>query len=892
MDISRRDFLKIVGAAGAVASVGVGLSLPDGKVFAQQDAANVKSGTETLFGYCKMCMKGDCSTLVTVENGIVTEIVGNPDSPINKGTLCPRGKSAILNLYNPYRVKAPMKRTNPKKGLDEDPGWVEISWEEAIEIVGSKFKEIRDNDPRELVYNVGFGMMDYFVTFFPMFAMAYGTPNLITSNGPLCAVHYAACLIQASMPVSVPDLEHGKYLISLGRTTGPNFGAANSTCRALPEAMENGLELVVVDPRCSIEASKGTWVPIRPGTDLSFVLALINVVLYEIGRLDFDFLKNRSNASYLIQEDGDYYRGASGKPQIWDLADGRMKDFDDPSLKDPALEGEYFAGDNRLTPSFILVKEAMENYSPEWAEEICTIPAATIRKIASDFVEKAMIGSTIKIDGFTFPYRPVGIVASRGALNHEDGAYTDLACRILCELVGAMDVPGGNQGCHYGPHVLEPTEDGTVAPIMEAIGEPFSYPPNHFDLCEYFPHRHSTVYSAYRTMLEPEKYGLEIKPKGLFVVGGNSVIGVVEPKMVAESISKVPFTASIVYHFDEIAQLSDVIMPEYSMLERFGINTTSCDFLTHNRDTMGATITMVRQPVEPIYNTRLAQDIAIDILERVGALSDLNAILNQVVMLGETTEASLKPEYQLELNKKYEIGEIWDRALKSYYGDEYGVDYLHNNGIIIDKVPAKESYNYFHFPGSETRYQFYIHTQMKSGQRLAENIRANNAKVPGWEVEDLLEYYQPIPVWRKTHIFKAPEEFDLFALNYKIPTSMFRLGSADQMPWTMDWNTDYHPYFNVIGLNAATAEKKGFRDGDIIVVESLYGKIEGKVKTSQLFHPDSVAIAGATGRMVKSLGKRASELVHFNVLLGAPFGNFDPVMGAVECTPRVKVYKV
>ncbi len=80
-----------------------------------------KGERKVLFGICGSCMQRDCATLVHLEDGIVVKSEGNPEAPPNYGTLCPRGNSEIMGLYNPYRVKAPMVRTNPEKGLDVDP---------------------------------------------------------------------------------------------------------------------------------------------------------------------------------------------------------------------------------------------------------------------------------------------------------------------------------------------------------------------------------------------------------------------------------------------------------------------------------------------------------------------------------------------------------------------------------------------------------------------------------------------------------------------------------------------------------------------------------------------------------------------------------------------------
>src|SRR3972149_8696871 len=78
---------------------------------------------------CGQCYIG-CGIKVYVENGVVVNIEGNPDNPQNRGKMCAKGKEGVMNLYNPNRVTAPLKRTNPRKGIDEDPGWTEISWQE------------------------------------------------------------------------------------------------------------------------------------------------------------------------------------------------------------------------------------------------------------------------------------------------------------------------------------------------------------------------------------------------------------------------------------------------------------------------------------------------------------------------------------------------------------------------------------------------------------------------------------------------------------------------------------------------------------------------------------------------------------------------------------------
>ncbi len=95
-----------------------------------------------------MCYIG-CSIKVKVDNGVVVGIDGDPKNPQNRGAMCAKGKAGFMNLYNPNRVLTPLKRTNPKKGIGIDPGFVEISWEEAIDTIVAECRRIQD-DPKKL----------------------------------------------------------------------------------------------------------------------------------------------------------------------------------------------------------------------------------------------------------------------------------------------------------------------------------------------------------------------------------------------------------------------------------------------------------------------------------------------------------------------------------------------------------------------------------------------------------------------------------------------------------------------------------------------------------------------------------------------------------------------
>src|SRR5574338_1673209 len=96
--------------------------------------------------YCYQCVAGPDLLTVDVCGGVATVVEPNFAAAAihpGGGKVCVKAYGLVQKTYNPNRVSQPMKRTNPKKGRDEDPGFVPISWDEALDIVGAKLREIR-----------------------------------------------------------------------------------------------------------------------------------------------------------------------------------------------------------------------------------------------------------------------------------------------------------------------------------------------------------------------------------------------------------------------------------------------------------------------------------------------------------------------------------------------------------------------------------------------------------------------------------------------------------------------------------------------------------------------------------------------------------------------------
>lgn len=890
--LTRRGFLKASGVAAGLAALSGHLKP---RTFLSPIKSPHKNGkVEEKFSICRMCHTFFCGAKVRVEDGVVTHIQGDKDCPINGGTFCIRGHGQILNLYDPYRVKAPMKRTNPEKGLEVDPGWEEISWDEAFETLAERLKNILKEDKRKLAFSAGFGQDG--TLFGRTFPSAFGTPNAIGATGAMCTTHFHNFLGHGTM-MDRTDVAHCEYLIAAGRNTGPNFAEAQGTVKPFFRALERGMKFVAVDPRCSPEASKAhEWVPVRPGTDHAFFLAMQHVILYERGEFDVDFIKHRSNGSYLIGPD-ELYVTVDEKPSLWDLADGKAKAFDDPTLTDPAIEGTYEVNGVKATPAFQLLKDMVEPHTPEWAEEITSVPAEQIRRVTNEFVDHAHIGSTIEIEGVKFPYRPVAINVNRGVANRKNGHLATYAAVTVCILMGAMDVPGSRLGTGFGPHVTPPDEEGTLK-LYEGHGLapgpfPWKYPPDSYDAGSLYPHRHSSGFIAINALLDPDKYGLDYELDTIIFYGHNFFTKGGDPEKIKRALLKIPYIVTIAHGFDENAMLSDLLLPEHAILERTFRNVNppgSTEMRPKLVDETNITLTgaMVQTPVvDPVYNTLDGDEILLELADRVGILRGIGErgpTLNQMIL------GPLKEEFRFNPNDRLSLSEIIDRQLKSSYGADMGLDWFEENHYAIQTAPMSKGYNYFYHP--ETRYNLYRIVLKRSELNIRKNLAEVGVDMPGWDLEDFLSFYRPLTEYRGSNAASAPAEYDMWACVWRTPPFMFDISAVQSNPLLYEIASAWDPFGFRILMHPTAAEKRGIQDGDMIRVESRYGMTEGQVKLTETVQLDTVGFPGGLKRTSSGLNPIAWEGPSFNHLVSIDEGTFEPITGGLDTAPKVKVSKV
>jgi len=134
--VKRRDFLKILGTAGAtVTTVGCSTDNIVKLIPYLVHPDQTVSGVSTYYAStCRECSAG-CGIIAETRDGRTTKLEGNPEHPLNKGALCARGQSALQGLYNPDRLRGPMVKQNG--------AWKPIEWDAALTLVSQKLGDVR-----------------------------------------------------------------------------------------------------------------------------------------------------------------------------------------------------------------------------------------------------------------------------------------------------------------------------------------------------------------------------------------------------------------------------------------------------------------------------------------------------------------------------------------------------------------------------------------------------------------------------------------------------------------------------------------------------------------------------------------------------------------------------
>src|SRR5579875_695017 len=826
---------------------------------------------------CRMCLHG-CGIQVHVVDGVAVKIDPDPDNPDNLGKLCPRGNTGLSRHYDKNRITRPLMRTNPEKHWDADPKWKEISLEQALDIVAEKLKTIHKNNPRKLLCSFG-DFQRYWTWAWP--AGAFGTFNFFSTLGTSCGggYHPVNGAFQGTF-ATIPDYNYCNYLLQLG--SGDGFEAhlhLSGTAKRAADARMRGMKLVVVEPRLGAAAAKADeWIPIRIGTDCAFVMSLMHVMVHELDRFDKEYLKKNTNAPYLIGPDGYVVKDSEGRAQVWDPLDDRPKSYNDPTIKDFALTGDYNINGVDCRPAFQLFKDKLQSYTPESVSTITTIPVETIRKVAKELVDAAKIGSTIELDGQTYSLRPAAVQWYRGAHAHNHSFLDNFAYKMINVLLGNIDMPGGHLGVPLGwspvdwkgdctVNKTEPGENGVMKPWLYELRPPipYKYPPDRYQLTEYFPVGLEPGELTPEVVINHDKFGLE-KPEGIFAFYSNPMWNMPGTSRALKAVQMIDFMVTIdIQAVSETTMFSDIVLPDRTYLESWSLYLCEAPFVT------GHTL---RQPVvKPPPETMDGTDIITELSERIGILDKWNDTLNGFLGLWKN------PKYLLEKDKKYTCEQIMSRFASAFYGESKNLEWFKKNGTSMRLKKPSELY----FPYRGLRLPFYMDFVKKAGEDLKVNMeRTGTEWMKTWNFED----YEPLPEFKPSFIHtEGLEEYDLVASYFKTAQTTFE--DLANVPWVVEVAKN-RPDISSVWINSETARKKGIKTGDKIRITSRYSSVEGVAWLTEGIHPEAIMVSQAGRPHIKGKYKVASTPM-FNELLTPELRQVDTVSGSYETAVRVKV---
>ncbi|HYW91326.1 MAG TPA: molybdopterin-dependent oxidoreductase [Gammaproteobacteria bacterium] len=868
--------------------------------------------------YCYNCVAGPDLMTVKVEDGIATQIRPNFEAEgvhPAQGRVCVKAFGLIQKTYNPHRIRTPMRRTNPCKGRDEDPGFVPISWDEALDEIAGRLKAIRARGLRNeqgyprvaATFGHGGTPQSYMGTL-PAFLSAWGPMDFSFGSGQgvkcVHAEHVYGEYWHRAFTVCA-DTVNTRYIVSFGANTEASGGACAVYRHA--QARMRGIKRVQVEPHLSVTAAASAeWVPIKPKTDPAFMFAMIHVLVFEHPResLDVAFLRDRTASPYLVGPNGYYLREPeSRKPLVWDSRTGRAVAHDTPDAV-PALEGEVVVPsavevgpddtliEHRDVPAdtaFTVMAKTMEPYTPEWAAGECDLPAETIRRVANEYLENACVGETIEVEGQVLPYRPVAVTLGK-TVNNGWGAYHCVWSRtVLATLVGALEVPGGTLGTTIRlnrPHEnrllsVKPGEDGFMAARLNATDrEHWENPadPEHWDERPSGRNAHKTLVpivgnSAWSQALgpthlawmflrkAPENWPKPIYPDLWFVYRTNPAISFWDTGQITEIMSRMPFVVAFAYTRDETNHMADILLPDATDLESMQlIPVGGTKYVEQHWDYQGVAL---RCPaVAPQGEARDMTWIAGELARRTGLAEDYYQAINRgasvVPLKGEGYDFTLDPA------REHDVEEIWDAACRAATaefsrGKEVrGLDWFREHGFYL--VPFKRADWYLYPTMLEKGLRFELPYQERL-KRVGKELEARMHEAGYHWWDEQLKDYEAIPTW---HDFPGlwirqleksggrADDYPLWAITTK--SMQYTTGNNVAIQLMDEVGSNVRGTGRVI-INTRTAERYGIAQGDRVEVRSMTGATVGRAELMQGVRPDTVVIPAQFGQWATPYAK-------------------------------------
>lgn len=783
--LSRRSFMKWSAALGGAAALAGGMNYGLKAVEAASDKA--ESEGEWIPAACWHNCGGRCLIKAHVVDGVVTRVKtddtheDDPDYPQQRG--CARGRSQRMQTFAMDRLKYPMKRKHwePGGGQKELRGkdeWERISWEEALDLVASEFKRVKEKYGNKAILSKNN----------PSWLAAYGGNMTIwgtTSSGSWPQVSKKMLGATGYWGASTNDrldIRNSKLIVLWG--TNPAWSSGGSPTYNFLQAKKAGAKIIVVDPFYTDTAIvlADEWIPVRPATDTAL---LLGIAYYMI-------TNNLQDQAFLDQY-------ASGFD-----ADHMPKDADPKdNFKDYVL-GTY---DN--TPK-----------TPEWASNICGTSPDVIKHLAQEIAT-------------TKPMTFVSTSAPSRTYNGEQFCQTFLTVGWMTGnvgLPGAMVSDNQHSTSSYGgPNLVRAGGKGVKSVANPLFSQPTWFGPDPSNT-EWYGFVWDETWDAVVT----GKYTASIRGKqdcdiklishlGLGAAlnqGTNLMRGI-------EAHRKVEFVVTSSSFYTTNAKYSDIVLPVTTLWEREGgLNSGNPEALL-----------VYNKIVDPLYEAKDDDWIESEIAKRLGLnvdelfpLSAKQQFFNQLA--GSTVIKNDASDYEPLLTITADDIAEWGVTGEPQTGRITLKEFLEKGEYQVPRKPGDN----FGFIAYKAYREDPEANPLKTTSGKFEIYCPDLSKtigMYGWTTLPAIPEYNPpkegyeetFSDWDKQ--VKGEYPMQLITIHY----SRRSHSTLDNVTWLRE------AFPQELWMNNVDAEKLGIKTGDIVKVSSMHGVVVRPVSVTPRVTP-------------------------------------------------------
>jgi anaerobic selenocysteine-containing dehydrogenase len=841
--ITRRSFMKKASAAtGGAIALGSTFK-PSLRALAEDSETGTAAAGEWKAATCQGCTSW-CSKQVYVVDGRAVKVRGNPNSKVNGDASCPRVHLALQQVYDPDRIKTPMKRTNPKKGRNEDPKFVPISWDEALGTIADKIMELRNNNETHK-YMLMRGRYSYMRdVLYDRMTKIIGSPNNI-SHSAICAEaeKFGPYYTEGYWGYRQYDVKRAQYILLWGADPLAANRQVSYYSAVWGDAVDSAT-IAIAEPRLSATAAKADeWLPLRPGTDGALAVAIAHILLTEgLWYKEFvgDFIdgENRFVAGQYVDEMMFEEKHTNGIVTWWNL-----------ELKDK---------------------------TPEWAAKITDLPVEQIKRVALGY-GKAAPHAISWLGG--------------GPCMQVRGGYAAMAVHALNGIVGAVDNLGGTQKSNKEYTSKFPKPDD----FMDEIAKKGK---KHKKI----DHRGRLEFPA----LNKGKSGggvvtnnaadgiLNEDPNEIKVAIGymnNFAFSCPQPERWERALAKIPFLVHITTNASEFSWFADILLPDtHHMFEKWGYVKAMGNGYRH--------VTLMQPIIEPVGDYKIDEtEIPWLIAEKLNERGFSNLL--DYLKSYKDPETGKAPTNEKEFALyalKYATQNLWDPA-KYKGGDKFnGWDDFLKAGVWNSK-----SYPYRKRWGN-------MKTKTKKFEFYSETLKAaleGHAEKHNTTVDNVLEVCNYIargemafvPHYEEPFIAGDEKEYPFIHVDYK--SRLNREGRSANCTWYHDFkdlDPGDVPWEDVAKINPKDAKPLGIQNGDTVKLTSPTGSLTCTASLWEGVRPGTIAKCygqghWAYGRVASKVFGKMPRGGSSNDLIPA---QYDRLSGstAFYATTRIKIEKV